>query len=63
MAQFGRRVLVSAYIRAYRRAAPLDMEHVRRWKTVRLADRLADGIPEERSNILRLLSKAYGIPL
>jgi Ser/Thr protein kinase RdoA (MazF antagonist) len=63
MALFGRRILTSAYIRAYRRVAPLDMDLVRRWEAVRLADRLADSIPEERPNILRLLSKAYGIPL
>jgi tRNA A-37 threonylcarbamoyl transferase component Bud32 len=63
MAMFGRRLLTSAYIRAYRRAAPLDMDLVRRWETVRLADRLADSIPEERAGILRLLSKAYGIAL
>jgi aminoglycoside phosphotransferase (APT) family kinase protein len=63
MALFGRRLLTSAYIRAYRRAAPLDMDLVRRWEAVRLADRLADSIPEERAGILRRLSKAYGIPL
>jgi aminoglycoside phosphotransferase (APT) family kinase protein len=63
MALFGRRLLVSAYLRAYRRVSPLDMDLVRRWQAVRLGDRLADTIPEERANILRLLSKAYGIPL
>ncbi len=63
LALFGRRLLTSAYLRAYRRVAPLDMELVRRWEAVRLADRLADSIPEERLKILRLLSKAYGIPL
>ncbi len=61
MALFGRRLLTSAYIRAYRRVAPLDMGLVRRWAAVRLADRLADSIPKERSNLLRLLSKTYGI--
>jgi aminoglycoside phosphotransferase (APT) family kinase protein len=63
MALFGRRLLTSAYLRAYRRVAPLDMDLVRRWEKVRLADRLADSILEERPKILRLLSKAYGIPL
>ncbi len=63
MALFGRRLLTSAYLRAYRRVAPLDMDLVRRWEAVRLADRLADSIQEERPKILRLLSKAYGIPL
>lgn len=60
---FGRRLLTSAYLRAYRRVAPLDMDLVHRWETVRLADRLADGTEEERANILRLLSKVYGIAL
>jgi aminoglycoside phosphotransferase (APT) family kinase protein len=63
MALFGRRLLTSAYLRSYRRAAPLDMDLVRRWEAVRLADRLADSIPEERASILRLLSKAFNIPL
>jgi aminoglycoside phosphotransferase (APT) family kinase protein len=63
MAAFGRRLLSSSYTRAYRRVAPLDMDVVRRWRAVRLADRLTDSIPEERPVILRLLSKAYGIPL
>ena len=63
MAMFGRRLLTSAYVRAYRRAASLDMDLVRRWKRVRLADRLADSIPEERPKILGALSRAYGIPL
>ena len=63
MAMFGRRILLSAYLRAYRRTALLDMGLVRRWEDVRLADRLADSIPEERPLILRQLSKTYGIPL
>jgi aminoglycoside phosphotransferase (APT) family kinase protein len=63
MAAFGRRLLSSAYMRAYRRVAPLDMDVVRRWRAVRLADRLTDSIPEERQLILRLLSKAYDIAL
>ena len=63
MALFGRRLLTSAYLRAYRRVAPLDMDLVRRWEAVRLADRLADSIQEERPKILRALSKAYDIPL
>jgi tRNA A-37 threonylcarbamoyl transferase component Bud32 len=63
LALFGRRLLTSAYVRAYRRAAPLDMGLVRRWEAVRLADRLADGIVEERPVLLRSLSKTYGIAL
>ena len=63
MALFGRRLLTSAYLRAYRRVAPLDMDLVRRWEAVRLADRLADEIVEERQVLLRSLSKIYGIPL
>jgi len=63
MTLVGRRLMTSLYLRAYRRAAPLDMGLVGRWEAVRLADRLADSIPEERPTILRGLSKAYGIPL
>lgn len=63
MALIGRRLLVSAYLRAYRRLAPLDMDLVRRWEAVRLADRLADGIAEERPALLRKLSKTYGVSL
>jgi hypothetical protein len=39
------------------------MDLVRRWEAVRLADRLADGIVEERPVLLRSLSKTYGIAL
>ncbi len=63
IARFGRQILVSAYLRAYRRVAPLDMDLLRRWEAVRLADRLADDIVEERAKILRILSKTYGISL
>lgn len=63
MTMVGRRLMTSLYLRAYRRAAPLDMGLVGRWEAVRLADRLADSIPEERPTILRGLSKAYRIPL
>lgn len=61
MAKFGRQLLVSAYVRAYRRVAPLDMGLVRQWEAVRLAERLADGISEERAVLLGRISKAYGI--
>ena len=62
MALFGRRLLTSAYVRAYRRATALDMDLVRRWEAVRLADRLADSIQEERPVLLRLLSKGLRHP-
>ena len=62
-ARFGGKIMLWSYLRAYRRASPLDMELVNRWKAVRIADRLAEGIPEERPALLRLASKAYGIAL
>jgi len=63
LALAGRRLLTSSYLRAYRRVAPLDMDLVHRWEAVRLADRLADGINQERPALLRKLSKTYGISL
>lgn len=57
LAAVGRRLLLDAYIRAYRRAAPLDMALMRRWALVRVGDRLAEGIEEEREALLRFVRK------
>lgn len=54
----GRNILVSLYLRAYRRHRPLDMALVARWQVPVAAARLADDIPEERRAILRLLDRA-----
>lgn len=48
------------YVRAYRRLRPVDMRLVARWQVVRAADRLAEGIPEERAPLLKLLERARG---
>jgi Ser/Thr protein kinase RdoA (MazF antagonist) len=56
----GRRLLMSAYLRAYRRARPLDMELVERWVVAQAAARLAfDLIPEEERPLRRLLEERY----
>lgn len=48
MAKVGRSLLLSTYLREYSRQRPLDMSLMRRWAVVRAADRLAEGLPEER---------------
>jgi hypothetical protein len=50
----GRRVLLSRYLRAYRAAAPLDVEEVDRWLPLLAAARLSEDIDEERLTLLRL---------
>lgn len=57
MAAGGRRLLVDSYIRAYRRERSLNMGLMRRWAFVRVGDRLAEGIEEERPALLRFLRK------
>ena len=57
-AKFARSLLLKSYLRAYRRARPVDTAVVERWATLRAADRLQDGIPGERDTLLRLLEKA-----
>lgn len=53
----GRRLLASAYARAYRRnSAPL--EQIRSWLTVHLAARLSEGITAERDMLLHRLHRA-----
>lgn len=51
---FVRFALTDAYLRAYRRARPLDRAAVERWLPVLAAARLAEGIEPERSAMLRL---------
>jgi aminoglycoside phosphotransferase (APT) family kinase protein len=58
LAPFGRRLLIAAYVRGYRRRRPIDQEHVARWQIPRAAARLADGIPEEEAALVRLLERA-----
>jgi aminoglycoside phosphotransferase (APT) family kinase protein len=56
-ASVARSLLERSYLRAYRRARDVDMGVVERWAKVRAADRLQDGIPEERETLLELLEE------
>ena len=54
----GRSALAGAYLRSYRRTAPpIDRGLVERWVAVRMADRLAEDIPEEREALLAALRR------
>jgi streptomycin 6-kinase len=59
-ASVGRHILIPSYVRAYKksRRVPVDMELAHRWEIVRAADRLADGIVEERATLLAMLESA-----
>jgi hypothetical protein len=57
LAMFVRRVMASAYLRAYRRQRPLEPAAVRRWDIPVAAARLADGIEEEAPSLLALLEE------
>jgi tRNA A-37 threonylcarbamoyl transferase component Bud32 len=54
MTAIGRSVLWRMYDREYRRRRSPDMSIVERWETVRVADRMVEGIEEERSALLKL---------
>jgi aminoglycoside phosphotransferase (APT) family kinase protein len=57
----GSKIVTWAYLRAYRRARPLDMALVERWVVVHAAARLAsEHIPEEEQALRRLLEERYG---
>jgi serine/threonine protein kinase len=59
LAKVGRRILILSYLRAYRKQSPcVDMALMRRWMIVRAADRLSDGIPDERATLLGMLERA-----
>ena len=61
LALVGRSIVVSWYLRAYRRARPLDMTLVERWVVAHAAARLAsEHIPEEERPLLRLLERRRG---
>jgi tRNA A-37 threonylcarbamoyl transferase component Bud32 len=57
LARVGRRLLVFAYLRAYRRRRALDPDRLTRWEIAQAAERLADGIDSERPALLRLLER------
>jgi aminoglycoside phosphotransferase (APT) family kinase protein len=55
---FGRRTITKWYLRAYRRAAPMDDDSVRAWLPVRAAERFAEGIVGEYPRLMALLDAA-----
>jgi aminoglycoside phosphotransferase (APT) family kinase protein len=56
----GRRLLLGAYLAAYRRENALDLRLVERWLRVFVAARLAEGIEGERANLLALAREHDG---
>jgi aminoglycoside phosphotransferase (APT) family kinase protein len=57
----GSKIVTWGYLRAYRRARPVDMALVERWVVVHAAARLAfEHIPEEERPLLRLLEQRHG---
>ena len=58
LAAVGRSVLWRLYDRAYRRSRSPDPEIVKRWEIVRVADRLVEGIEEERPALLKIAKEA-----
>jgi len=62
LALIGRNLLLSQYLRSYRRARPLDMDAVKRWEIPIAAARLAEGIEEEVPRLLAFLERAAARP-
>jgi aminoglycoside phosphotransferase (APT) family kinase protein len=58
LALFGRRILLSRYLSAYRQQRPLDKEVMARWKIPIAAARLAEGIEEEVPALIRFLEQS-----
>ena len=54
---YGRGAFYRLYLRAYRRARPIDGELVDRWEIVRAADRVREGIEDEQPALLELLER------
>jgi aminoglycoside phosphotransferase (APT) family kinase protein len=52
-----RGLMRSSYVRAYRRARPLDMALAARWEIPVMAARMAEGIESENPKLIRLLEK------
>jgi aminoglycoside phosphotransferase (APT) family kinase protein len=57
-AKVARSLLEKSYLRAYRRARPIDMAVIERWALIRIADRLQESIPGEREALLALMERA-----
>lgn len=56
--KFFRRAMLASYRRRYRKIRPPNPRHALAWRTLFLAQRLDDRIPEERGRILEQLSAA-----
>ena len=54
-ARFGRSILLSAYLRAYRRARTPDAALVEQWEVPVAANRLAENVEGERTKLLSIL--------
>ncbi|MGE0600463.1 MAG: phosphotransferase family protein [Dehalococcoidia bacterium] len=54
----GRGAMSAAYRSDYRSRGPVDATLVRRWKPLVVADQLAERVPEERTRLLRMLSRS-----
>ena len=54
---YGRGAFSRGYLRAYERLRPVDAGLVDRWEAVRAADRVFEGIPEERATLLGILER------
>lgn len=54
----GIKLYEAAYVRGYRSVREVDMDLAARWEIVRAADRMAEGIEEERPALVRLLERA-----
>ena len=57
LALLGRRVLLAAHLRAYRRRRPVHPGRLARWEAVLAADRLTEEIAGETPALLRLLEQ------
>src|SRR5262249_43386819 len=58
----GRGAFYHGYRRAYERLRPIDTALVDRWEAVRAADRLFEGIPEERPTLLGIVERHARAP-
>jgi aminoglycoside phosphotransferase (APT) family kinase protein len=57
LAPVGRGILSRRYVAHYRRLRPIDMTLLARWRLVRAAARLAEGIEEENPALLRIVRR------
>ncbi len=55
LARFGRSIMLSAYLRAYRRARTPDAALVEQWQVPVAANRLAENVEGERTKLLSIL--------